>query len=76
MTNLGWKFYIINASWNVIFLLIVVFLWVETRGLTLEDIALKQEGITYEDVIIGEVSKEAVTMDGREISCSEKTTMA
>lgn len=38
MDNLGWKFYVINAGYNVVFLLIVIFFWVETKGLSLEEI--------------------------------------
>lgn len=41
MDNLGWKFYMINASWNIVFLAIVYFTWVETRRMPLEEIALK-----------------------------------
>ncbi|KKY21429.1 putative hexose transporter [Phaeomoniella chlamydospora] len=41
MSDLGWKFYMINASWNFIFLAIVYFTYVETKGLELEDIASK-----------------------------------
>lgn len=44
MADLGWKFYFINASWVIVFLLIIYFTWVETRGLTLEEIGLKFEG--------------------------------
>ncbi|KAK6351380.1 hypothetical protein TWF718_004541 [Orbilia javanica] len=41
MSNLGWKFYFVNASWNVIFTALVFFCFVETKGLQLEEIALK-----------------------------------
>jgi formate hydrogenlyase subunit 3/multisubunit Na+/H+ antiporter MnhD subunit len=44
MQNLGWKFYIINASYNFIFLAAVFLLWPETKGLTLEEISVKFEG--------------------------------
>lgn len=44
MADLGWKFYMINASYNILFFAIIYFLWVETNGLTLEEIALKFEG--------------------------------
>ena len=43
MANLGWRFYIINASYNFIFLAAVYFLWPETKGQSLEDIALNFE---------------------------------
>jgi hypothetical protein len=44
MADLGWKFYLINASWNLIFLAIAYFTFVETKGLTLEEISAKFEG--------------------------------
>jgi len=41
MQNLGWKFYFINAAWDLAFLVLVYFTFVETKGLTLESIAAK-----------------------------------
>lgn len=41
MADLGWKFYLINASWNIIFFFVVYFWWVETRRMPLEEIALQ-----------------------------------
>lgn len=38
MSNIGWKFYIINASYDIIFLPIIYFVWVETKGLDLAQI--------------------------------------
>lgn len=73
MANLGWKFYMINASWNIAFLLIVVLVWTETRGLTLEDIALKFEGINPGVVVVEGIPKEVVAMDAHEVSPSGKS---
>lgn len=44
MANLGWKFYFINAAWDFVFLVIAYFIFVETKGLTLEEIDTKFEG--------------------------------
>ena len=44
MQDLGWKFYLINASWDVVFCMIIYFTWVETKGLPLEEITAKFEG--------------------------------
>lgn len=44
MANLGWKFYIINACIDIIFLAVVYFLFIETAGLTLEEITHRFEG--------------------------------
>lgn len=41
MSDLGWKFYLINASWDIMFLVFVFFFFVETKGLNLEEIAVK-----------------------------------
>ncbi|KAI7780518.1 Lactose permease [Diaporthe eres] len=44
MAELGWRFYLINASWNIIFALIVFFFFPETRALKLEEISILFEG--------------------------------
>ncbi|KAF3212153.1 hypothetical protein TWF191_010566 [Orbilia oligospora] len=41
MSKLGWKFYFINASWDVVVTALVFFFFVETKGLQLEEIAIK-----------------------------------
>ncbi|KAK6520897.1 hypothetical protein TWF506_001139 [Arthrobotrys conoides] len=41
ISDLGWRFYLINASWNVILTGLVFLFFVETKGLQLEEIALK-----------------------------------
>jgi len=38
ITNIGWKMYIVNASWDWLFLAFIVIFWVETKGRTLEEI--------------------------------------
>lgn len=40
-SDLGCKFYLINASWDVMFLVFVFLFFVETKGLNLEEIAIK-----------------------------------
>lgn len=35
---IGWKFYMINAAWNVLEVVFVAYYWVETVGLSLEQI--------------------------------------
>lgn len=49
MSDLQWKFYFINASWNVLFLIFVYFFFVETKGLKLEEIAEKFNESIYLD---------------------------
>ncbi|KAF4925826.1 Lactose permease [Colletotrichum viniferum] len=51
MADLGWKFYFINASWNLSFLVVAYFTFVETKGLKLEEIAAKFDGSRILDAI-------------------------
>uniref|UniRef100_A0A8H7KF15 Major facilitator superfamily (MFS) profile domain-containing protein n=1 Tax=Bionectria ochroleuca TaxID=29856 RepID=A0A8H7KF15_BIOOC len=46
---LGWKTYIMNASWNFALLAFIWFFWVETKGKTLEEIDEIIEGVKYSD---------------------------
>ncbi|KAK7413250.1 hypothetical protein QQX98_007838 [Neonectria punicea] len=47
---LGWKTYMVNASWNVLFFIGVYFFWVETKGKTLEEIDILFDGIKHSSV--------------------------
>jgi hypothetical protein len=44
MENLGWKAYVMNASWNLAVIGFISFFWVETNGRTLEEIDGAFEG--------------------------------
>lgn len=44
MEDIGWKTYIVNASWNVLFWLYIFFQWVETKDKTLEEIDILFDG--------------------------------
>ncbi|KAH7024817.1 MFS sugar transporter-like protein [Microdochium trichocladiopsis] len=35
---IGWKFYMINGAWNVLEVAFVAYFWIETKGLSLEEI--------------------------------------
>ncbi|KAH0524207.1 hypothetical protein TsFJ059_006741 [Trichoderma semiorbis] len=35
---IGWKFYMVNGCFDVLMLVFVIFVWVETRGLSLEEV--------------------------------------
>ena len=50
MAAIGWKTYIINASADVLMLAGVLWYWVETRGLTLEEVDKVFEGEKHSDV--------------------------
>jgi hypothetical protein len=47
---IGWKTYIINASFGILMILFVIFYWVETRGLTLEEVDERFDGIKHSNV--------------------------
>ncbi|CAH0046922.1 unnamed protein product [Clonostachys solani] len=46
----GWKTYVINASWNFLFIIFVYFYWVETKGKTLEEVDELFDGVKHSDV--------------------------
>lgn len=48
--SIGWKTYMLNASWNVLFFIWVYFFWVETKGKTLEEIDILFDGVKHSDV--------------------------
>ena len=50
MDAIGWKIYIVNASADVLMLAGVVWYYVETRGLTLEEVDRVFEGEKHSDV--------------------------
>ncbi|CAK7238137.1 hypothetical protein SEUCBS140593_010363 [Sporothrix eucalyptigena] len=47
---IGWKTYMVNASWNILFFIGVYFVWVETKGKTLEEIDELFDGVKHSDV--------------------------
>lgn len=47
---IGWKTYIINASFDILMVLFVVFYWVETQGLTLEEVDVRFDGVKHSAV--------------------------
>lgn len=47
--GIGWRTYMVNASWNVLLWLVVYFTWVETKGRTLEEISELFDGEKHSD---------------------------
>lgn len=70
---IGWKVYIINASVNILMAAFVVFYWVETRGLTLEEVDRIFDGVKYSDVPDLEVVKDGVAKLEDDILLGETT---
>ncbi|KAF2847608.1 general substrate transporter [Plenodomus tracheiphilus IPT5] len=50
MEAISWKMYIINASVDILMIVFVLFVWVETRGLTLEEVDRVFDGIKHSNV--------------------------
>lgn len=77
MADLSWKFYFINAAWDFVFLIIAYFTFVETKGLTLEEISAKFEGATdFVDGVLEDTASEGskhVTTGDKLGSLEEKT---
>lgn len=70
MQNLGWKFYLINAAIDVLFFVVAYFLFVETAGLTLEEINRKFEGTTV--VVLQGGDRMEVAQPGPPVSEKER----
>ncbi|KAL3471486.1 general substrate transporter [Aspergillus californicus] len=47
---MGWKAYIMNASWNILLIIFIYFYWVETKGKTLEEIDEAFEGVRLDGI--------------------------
>jgi hypothetical protein len=61
MSDLGWKFYFINAAWDFVFLIIAYFTFVETKGLKLEEINAIFESRELTDGMVVDCSQESAT---------------
>lgn len=54
---ISWRYYIINAAWNVGILAVVIWLFVETKGRTLEEMDELFDGTNHRNsVIVGQNS--------------------
>jgi hypothetical protein len=63
MEAIGWKVYIVNGSVDVLMVFFVLFVWVETRGLTLEEVDRVFDGVKHSDVPDLEAVKVGVGKD-------------
>lgn len=54
IADIGWKYYIVNASWNVVVIGLIWWKFVETKGMTLEEVDEIFDGVVHsEGVRIG-----------------------
>lgn len=63
LAAIGWKVYIINASVDILMVLFVLVYWVETRGLTLEEVDKIFDGEKHSDVPDLEAVKEGKVVE-------------
>lgn len=50
IANIGWKIYMVNASWDIVIFGLIAYYWVETKGKTLEEIDAIFEGEKHSSV--------------------------
>ncbi|KAG0650172.1 Lactose permease [Hyphodiscus hymeniophilus] len=50
LANIGWRMYMVNASWDIVIAGLIAVFWVETKGKTLEEIDAIFEGVKHSDV--------------------------
>jgi MFS family permease len=63
LESLGWKTYLMNASWNVALILFIYFYWVETQGKSLEEIDEIFEGVKHSSVPdLKDIEKEGIAV--------------
>ncbi|KAF9067333.1 sugar transporter [Rhodocollybia butyracea] len=50
LVDIGWKTYMINGSWDIVMLGLILYYWIETKGKTLEEIDELIDGDRHTDV--------------------------
>ncbi|ETS79013.1 hypothetical protein PFICI_08866 [Pestalotiopsis fici W106-1] len=50
MANIGWVTYIMNGGWNIFQIVVIAIYWVETKGLSLEEISALFDGEVHSQV--------------------------
>ncbi|KAH8884111.1 putative sugar transporter [Thozetella sp. PMI_491] len=65
LTNIKWAYYIVYDVWLFIELVVVYFLFIETRGSSLEEIALIIDGPELRDKMIDNAALSAVVAEAR-----------
>ena len=73
LAAIGWKVYIINASVDILMVVFVLLFWVETRGLTLEEVDKIFDGEKHSDVPDLEAIQEGKIADIEGIDVGSKS---
>ncbi|KAI3325839.1 putative hexose carrier protein [Xylariaceae sp. AK1471] len=50
LSNIGWKMYVVNGSWDIVIAVLIAIFWVETKGKTLEEIDAIFDGHKHSDI--------------------------
>ncbi|KAH9909950.1 general substrate transporter [Xylariomycetidae sp. FL2044] len=50
LADIGWRFYIVGVAWNIFMATVIFFTYVETKGLTLEQIDQRFKGVPRDQV--------------------------
>lgn len=49
LERIGWRLYIINASWNVLTFVFIAWYWIEVKDKTLEEVDILFDGVKHSD---------------------------
>lgn len=60
--KIKWKYYAINAGWDVVILIVIVLLFKETKGRTLEQIDEIFEHVSVTEVVNGQTISRRITV--------------
>jgi MFS family permease len=66
LQDIGWKTFMWNGALNIIMVIGVIIYWVETKGLTLEEVDEKFDGVKHSDVIdLNQLKDSETSLTGR-----------
>ncbi|KAH8897183.1 general substrate transporter [Thozetella sp. PMI_491] len=51
LDGIGWRFYIVGVCWNVFVATVIAFTYIETKGLSLEQIAQRFQGVPRDQLV-------------------------
>ncbi|KAJ8120551.1 hypothetical protein O1611_g10341 [Lasiodiplodia mahajangana] len=51
LDGIGWRFYIVGVVWNILVATLIYFTFIETKGLTLEQVELRFSGVPRDEIV-------------------------